>query len=288
MSAPATSPSPEVSVITICRNNRDGLERTLTSIWAQESRGIELVVVDGGSDDGTRGFLESNSHRIHSWQSEPDGGVFDAQNRGLCRARGRFVLFLNSGDRFASNQSVELLLAAAQGGADIVYGDMVVEGDGSVPWRKIHPRAVSPAYLYIDSLSHCSTLIRRELLVRIGGYDDSLDIVADWRFWIEACVLENVRVVQVPHAVSIFAWGGVSSSERLRRRQFWERRQVWTALFPGSVMLPGWVVAFVLARQHARLGRWLRPCVESMLQGRLLGPASAPRARVRAGRETVV
>ena len=92
--------TPDISIITINYNDLDGLYGTLCSIAAQEYRSFELIVVDGHSDDGSAKLLEDFAPLIDRWVSEPDGGIYDAMNKGVALARGTYVNFMNAGDCF--------------------------------------------------------------------------------------------------------------------------------------------------------------------------------------------
>nr|HPN83343.1 glycosyltransferase [Spirochaetota bacterium] len=122
-----------VSVVTICKQNRDELAATLDSILGQEPPVHSCVVIDGGSTDGTPGLLREYEARFSGrldWISEPDAGISDAFNKGLTRARGEAIIFLNAGDIFIDGtycaRAAGLLAAnpdAAFVHADILFSD---------------------------------------------------------------------------------------------------------------------------------------------------------------------
>ncbi len=85
------------SVITVTRNNLVGLRRTHESLRIQSCGDYEWIVVDGASDDGTADYLKKTGA---NWVSEPDRGIYDAMNKGIARAQGRWLIFMNAGDEF--------------------------------------------------------------------------------------------------------------------------------------------------------------------------------------------
>lgn len=101
------SQPPMVSVVTVVRNDRPGLSRTLQSVFSQSFRNFEYIIVDGASTDGTRKFLASFDACLDRWISEPDGGAYDAMMKGARMATGKYVLFMNAGDEFVDNFSLE-------------------------------------------------------------------------------------------------------------------------------------------------------------------------------------
>ncbi|HRC25885.1 MAG TPA: glycosyltransferase, partial [Alphaproteobacteria bacterium] len=135
-------PEPFFSLVTVTRNNRSGLQKTASSIDAQMDRNFEWIVIDGASSDGTGLFLETlAAARAPAFAvrflSEPDRGIYDAMNKGLVRARGAYLLFLNAGDRLAGPDVLKTIRAAAQGASyDIVYGDAWEDREGLDPVLK--------------------------------------------------------------------------------------------------------------------------------------------------------
>ena len=87
-----------LSIITVCLNDRIGFDRTAKSIALQSDQDFEWIVVDGNSTDGTADLFEGYSDRINHLISEPDDGIYDAMNKGIVLASGKYCLFLNAGD----------------------------------------------------------------------------------------------------------------------------------------------------------------------------------------------
>src|SRR6478672_4454304 len=110
------APSPSVSIVTVVRNDAGHIARTLDSVLAQRDADLELVVVDGGSSDGTQAIVQGYGSRIGAFLSEPDTGIYDAMNRGIGLARGEYVLMMNSGDVFASDDALSSLLRLTRPG----------------------------------------------------------------------------------------------------------------------------------------------------------------------------
>jgi len=94
---------PVISIITVVRNGREVIERTIQSVLDQRYPNIEYIVIDGGSTDGTVDIIKRYASRISYWVSEPDKGIYDAMNKALDHVRGEGHLFLNAGDYFVGN-----------------------------------------------------------------------------------------------------------------------------------------------------------------------------------------
>src|ERR1044072_8154433 len=89
-----------VSVITINFNDGKGLERTIHSVLSQTRPAFEFIVIDGGSKDESLEVINRHRDKITHWISEKDSGIYDAQNKGIAKASGEYLLFMNSGDCF--------------------------------------------------------------------------------------------------------------------------------------------------------------------------------------------
>ncbi|MGZ0708188.1 glycosyltransferase family 2 protein [Coraliomargarita sp. W4R53] len=124
--------SPKISIITVCFNARAALAATQASVFAQDSDDFEWIVIDGASGDGTVADLQALDDPRVNYLSEPDRGIYDAMNKGLARARGEFVWFLNAGDVFY-DETVLGQVSAAYPSADIIFGEAMVRSeDGRV------------------------------------------------------------------------------------------------------------------------------------------------------------
>lgn len=100
----------KISIITINFNNKDGIEKTISSVVAQTYKDIQYIIIDGDSTDGSVEVIKKYHEDIDYWISEPDKGIYDAMNKGILKATGDYVLFLNSGDYL----SIEELLTNEQ------------------------------------------------------------------------------------------------------------------------------------------------------------------------------
>lgn len=200
-----------LSIITITYNNLFGLQRTVVSVMAQTWHDWELIVVDGGSSDGTQAWLNELHMPAIRWISETDKGVYDAQNKGIRMATGDYCFFLNAGDVFCTADVLERMFAQ-QCTADILYGnEVVVDASGK---RVGYCKGVErPAFLdlYLSCMKHQATFIRREMFARYGTYDDTLQIVADWEWFFRVIGFHNeVTLLYRDVDISLFENTGIS------------------------------------------------------------------------------
>lgn len=170
---PASSwPVPEVSIVTVVLNAAATIERTISSVQAQQLPGIEHVFVDGGSTDGTLAVIRRLARPQDYWISEPDRGISDAFNKGVALARGRFVQILNADDWLSADQIERSVTVLQQTAADFVFGDLVFHDEG----RPIFTYAGDPAYARVigrrmPAISHPTVLAARAWFERIGLFD---------------------------------------------------------------------------------------------------------------------
>lgn len=137
MTCTADDFNPRISIITVTYNAARELEQTIASIISQSYDNIELLIIDGNSSDNTFEILQPYRHAVDYLVSEPDAGIYDAMNKGLAAARGDYVLFLNAGDYFYTNDSLKNIVNAAGGPFDVIYGDIqLVATNGSARHHK--------------------------------------------------------------------------------------------------------------------------------------------------------
>ena len=200
----------KLSVITINYNNAEGLERTIGSVLCQSYRPIEYIIIDGGSKDASVDIIQKNKDKITKWISEADAGVYNAMNKGIRMSSGEYLIFLNSGDLFRDQDTLQDFMQDC-GNEDILYGDVIMRGETGER-IKTHPATLSFEFFLYDNLCHQCTLIRRALFETVGLYDEKIKIVSDWAFFVNAICRFNASYKHVPIPISVFYLGGLSSS----------------------------------------------------------------------------
>jgi glycosyltransferase involved in cell wall biosynthesis len=220
---------PLLSVITINKNNIDGLRKTLASVAEQKRESVEYVVIDGGSDDLNLEVLSGNAATIDVLVSEPDGGIYHAMNKGVQRSSGLYCLFLNSGDWLVEG-SLGLLLEALSSGGDIVYGDMKAVFPDRVLDYPL-PKMVSPRFFFSSTINHQSCAIRRDLLLA-RPYDESLVVFSDWDWFLNASLADR-QFVHAGISIAYFDMGGVSG--KMTQQADDDRRRLIGKALPKSI-----------------------------------------------------
>lgn len=191
----------KISIITITYNNIAGLKRTVESVFNQTYTDYEYIVIDGGSTDGSAEFLKEYDNKITYWVSEPDKGIYNAMNKGLKFAQGDYVHFLNAGDCYASNDVLSRFFSERQNISFIRGTQICNYGDHTEIWTNLGEEEVTVYDMFVNTMLHQATFIRRDLFDKYGLYDEDLKITSDWKFFFKAILggektkFENIEIV---------------------------------------------------------------------------------------------
>jgi glycosyltransferase involved in cell wall biosynthesis len=207
----------KISVVTVCFNSASTIERTLGSFFAQTHSDKELVVVDGGSTDGTLDTLARVRDPAFRYVSEPDRGIYDAMNKGLARFSGDAVGFLNSDDAF---HDARVLADVAVGleSAEMVFGDIdfvadhetcrIVRRWRATPYRRGAFRAGWMA-------AHPSFYVRRAVAETVGRFDLRHRISADYDWMLRAFETHGFSSARLQRTFVDMKIGGASTRSPL-------------------------------------------------------------------------
>ena len=219
------------SVITINYNNCEGLRHTIESVVGQTYKDYEYIIIDGGSTDGSAEVIKKYADKIDYWVSEPDGGIYNAMNKGVAQAHGEYSIFMNSGDRFYEQNILEKV-NTVKPTEDVVVGKVSIDDENHMISPPPHG-ALTMYHLYSGSIPHQGSFIRTNLL-RKYPYDEKLKISSDWKFFVQILILNNGSIRYLDEFVARYDTEGLSSSNPKLMRQ--EKEAVMSALFPPRVL----------------------------------------------------
>lgn len=204
--------TPLISIITVNLNNLEGLKKTMDSVFKQTAGNFEYLIIDGGSADGSKEYIELNNNKIDFWISKKDKGIFNAMNQGIKVAKGEYLLFLNSGD-WLYNENVLSMVAEKLNGCDVLYGNMVkVFSDGKIILDKgVNGKDITLSVFIEETINHSSSFIHKRIFKIFGFYDESLKIVSDWKLFLIALGLNNSEVSYMDYPFSYFDMNGISN-----------------------------------------------------------------------------
>lgn len=196
----------DITIITVCYNAKKQIKSTIESVLSQNYPSIEYIVIDGASTDGTVDCIKQYGNRISKFISEKDNGIFDAMNKGIDKANGKWILFLNAGDVLFSQNVISNVFKDKNYKSEIIFGDTLNRYDwGYVLWEGKPFKGVEPRLPFC----HQSVFVRRDLLLN-NKFDLSYRFGADhkqlYTLYLNGHLFEHVDSI-----VSVFDTTGVSS-----------------------------------------------------------------------------
>lgn len=205
----------KISIITSTYNSESTLEQTFHSLYEQAYSNLEHIIIDGGSTDSTIKIIEKFKNANTIFISEPDDGVYDAFNKGLAEATGDIVGFLHSDDMFASSDVLSSIAEEFEkNNVDFIYGDLCIikrnDENSIIRYWKSEP--------YVDGMlnngwmpPHPTLFIKNAVYKKLGLYDKSYNISADYLFIINLFQAPNLEFSYMNKIITKQRVGGVSS-----------------------------------------------------------------------------
>jgi glycosyltransferase involved in cell wall biosynthesis len=251
---------PLLSFVVAALNNDKTIQRCIDSIRSQTYSNVELLIIDGGSTDGTVGSLERNMCSVTYWESSNDKGICNAWNKALDHVRGEWIIFLGADDFLWNSEAVERLvphLARVGEYTGIIYCQAaLVDKEGNTlailgePWQKIKRK-----FAQLMCLPHQATVCRKNMFEKHGKFDESLQIAGDFDFLVR--VLKDSDAVFVPDVILTgMQYGGISSNPANSFAVLKEMRMVHKK---HGKSIPGmyWITAYVRTVVRFSLGNLL-------------------------------
>lgn len=230
---------PFFSVVTVVRNNLDGLRKTKSSVVNQTSASWEWIIVDGCSDDGTSEFAATCAGKNIAVIREPDLGVYDAMNKGLSRASGQYVIFMNSGDSFASpDVLLRVQEELTRAPVDVLFGASILRFGVMDVQRRVR----SPSYIWHGQPgTHQATLFCRAKHL-LYPYDLNYKICGDYdvitRMWAAGLTFSSTQILI---SVNEYSARGISGRRKVALIEEAVRAQ------RSNLRLPLWKIAISVA-----------------------------------------
>jgi glycosyltransferase len=205
----------QISVITAVFNRAATLGEALRSVCDQIGPAVEHIVIDGGSTDGSLDILDAHRAGIAKIVSEPDGGLYDALNKGIREASGDIVGFLHADDQFASPLALARIASAFKDPAvGAVYGDLVYVKKNDVSrvvryWRAGQYQRAQLTQGWMPP--HPTFYVRRDVYSRFGTFDTRYRIAADYENMLRILWRGRVHAAYIPEVLVRMRLGGVSN-----------------------------------------------------------------------------
>jgi len=246
-----------ISVIVAVFNGEATLQQCIDSVARQTYPNKELIVIDGGSKDGTVDLLKANREKIAYWISEPDSGIYNALNKGLAQARGEWICFLGADDYFWDEQVLERLAGQLEHlppDIRVAYGQIMPIGvDGQMlqavgqPWEQ----AKEP-FKQSMCIPHVGMMHRRSLFEQHGKFDETFRIAGDYEFLLRE--LKTGDAAFIPDIITVgHRHGGLSTDKDNYLRTLLETQRAQRMhgqFFPGKLLLTE------IVKESLRLTLW--------------------------------
>jgi len=203
--------TPILTIVTVTYNAATLLEKTILSVLEQTYNNVEYIIIDGNSTDATVGCIKKHEGQLAYWESKPDNGIYHAMNKGVVKATGEWICFLNAGDVFDDKFVLEKVVAAipADKPAKILYGDVITLGKDGERNEKL---ASAPCNKHRMYFCHQSAFVLTSLL-RTYPFDESYKMSADFKFFKES-YYRGDGFVHMPFPVAIYDTSGISNTNR--------------------------------------------------------------------------
>ena len=200
----------KLSIITVNLNNNEGLRKTIDSVLNQTHKDFEHVIIDGGSTDGSVEVIKQYKNNRLKWISEKDHGIYNAMNKGIIKACGEYLLFINSGDFLYSDSTIEKIFKYNLI-EDLIVGDLYIDyvSNKTNFIYSLMDKNIGKRFLSKNTLPHPSTLIKRKFLLNLSMYDESYRIAGDYDFFVRA-ITAKATIKHIPVVITVFNDMGVS------------------------------------------------------------------------------
>lgn len=200
----------KISIITVCFNSADTLEKAIKSVIDQDYSDKEYIIVDGGSTDGTVDVIKRYEKHITKWISEPDKGIFDAMNKGISMATGDVIAFLNSDDWYMDSVLSVIGSTFMENDCDCVCCDnFVVTKNGDTKYYDASGFSVEDMYKQMIYY-HSAIFAKKKLFHKQNNFNLGYKIAADYD-WMLRNVVKGSKIFYLHKPIFTFCYGGVSS-----------------------------------------------------------------------------
>ncbi len=203
-----------LTIITPVLNNVKDIGNCIKSVAQQTYKDKEHWIIDGGSTDGTLELIKeyANQYKHIKWSSEKDNGVYEAMNKGINKANGKWLYFLGSDDKLISKSILEELFNNSEiSRFDMLYGNILLKENGNVMGK-----AMCINSLKLTNTHHQATFIKKIVFTRLGEYNVKYRICADWAFTIKCFQAKELKLKYIDRVIAVYSTVGFSNTANIR------------------------------------------------------------------------
>ena len=244
---------PKISIITITFNSEKTLEETIESVVSQGYDNLEYLIIDGKSTDGTLDIVDRYREHINFVVSEPDKGIYNAMNKGIIRANGDYLNFMNSGDSFYANDILTKVFELPFD-EDVIVGYNIGLQSGKID--RLYSKDDTPLKILLNyNFCQQALFIKREFQLQ-ELYDESLRIISDWKFYLLACTKYNANFKFIDMIVAVMDNTGISSTSPSLVHE--EKKVVYESVFGKEIADELIAYNVLLSHKHIKDFEYLR------------------------------
>ena len=198
---------PTITIVTVVYNGEEVIEETIKSITEQTYKDIEYIIIDGASTDNTLKIVKKYEDHITYWSSERDSGIYDAMNKGIYLANGKWINFMNAGDTYADNDTLSKIIENTKDNNDVIYGDRYYVKNNNKTLQKA--KSIDTIFEKMP-FGHQSVFIKNEVLKKFK-FNDTYKFAADYDLLIQL-YMKEYSFQYIPIPICNFISGGQSES----------------------------------------------------------------------------
>lgn len=220
----------KISIITVSYNSERTIEQTIQSVINQDYCQLEYIIIDGKSTDNTGNIIEKYIEYISCYVSERDEGIYDAFNKGIEKATGEIIGFINSDDILAPG-TLNYISKNFNSNTDVMFGNIIYFDDKIEKYkilRKADPKLRKIQYEMTPSIFHPATFIKKNAYKKFGSYNKQIKLAADWELLLRFYT-QGANFYYVNQTLAYFRGGGASSGRlncNFRIEDFNEYKQI--------------------------------------------------------------
>jgi len=202
----------KISVITVCLNSCETIEKTIESVIGQSYHEKEYIIIDGGSTDGTVDIIKKYENDIAYWHSFKDDGIYDAMNQGIDEASGDIICFLNSNDWYEDEVFEKIIASFEEENCDVVSGRVAWIIENQVMGysaKEVTKKDIYEKMIY----QHPAMFVKSKLFEQYGKFDLTYKMAADYE-WILRVYSEGANIKTIDRIITNFRRGGISYNKK--------------------------------------------------------------------------
>ena len=201
----------KLTIITVSYNAVATIEQTISSVINQSYPNIEYIIIDGGSTDGTVDIIKKYKDKIAYWISEPDGGIYDAMNKGIKVATGEYVYFLGADDTLIDISIIQAVVCDMSDNPSDIYSYGVYCVNNKLMQKYVGNSHAKKHLDVVDMVPHQGLFVKRSIAVKLP-YDVNYKITADYKFFLQCYRNKEISIRYEDYPVALYAMDGVSSN----------------------------------------------------------------------------